>query len=61
MTLKNILVNDKLYRWIVKDLFLKCLSSDQARVAMKKVHEDVCGTHQSAPGMKWLFDRAGLY
>ena len=61
MTLKNILVNDKLYRWIVKDLFLKYLSSDQARVAMKKVHEDVCGTHQSAPGMKWLFDRAGLY
>ena len=28
---------------------------------MKKVHEDVCGTHQSALGMKWLFDRADLY
>jgi hypothetical protein len=61
ITLKNILVDDKLYHWIAEDLFLKCLSSDQVRVAMSKVHEDIFDTHQSSPKMKWLFKRAGLY
>ena len=60
ITLKNILVDDKLYRRTAEDLFLKFLSSDQARVAVSKVHEDICGTHQSAPKVKWLFKRAGL-
>ena len=42
---KNVLLDDKLYRWVAEDLFLKCLNSDQTRVFMRKVHEDVCGTH----------------
>jgi hypothetical protein len=28
---------------------------------MGEVHEGICGTHQSAPKMKWLLCRAGLY
>jgi hypothetical protein len=44
-----------------EDLLLKCLESDQARVAMGEVHEGICGTHQSAPKMKWLLRRAGFY
>ena len=28
---------------------------------MRNVHEDICGTHQLAPKMKWLFKRADLY
>ena len=52
ITLKNILVDDKLYRWTAEDLFLKCLSSDQAKIAMSNIHEDICVTHQSAPKMK---------
>ena len=28
---------------------------------MGEVHEDICGTHQSAPKMKWLLRRAGFY
>jgi hypothetical protein len=28
---------------------------------MGEVHEGICGTHQSAPKMKWLLDRAGFY
>ena len=35
--------------------------TDQARVAMGEVHEGICGTHQSAPKMKWLLRRAGFY
>ena len=26
-----------------------------------EVHEGICGTHQSAPKMKWLLRRAGFY
>ena len=37
------------------------MDSDQAKVAMGEVHEGICGTHQSAPKMKWLLRRAGFY
>jgi hypothetical protein len=55
---KYVLHNDEPYRRTAKDLLLKCLDSDQARVAMGKVHEGICGTHQSAQKMKWLLRRA---
>ena len=42
-------------------LLLKCLGSDQARVAMGEVHEGICGTYQSARKTKWLLKRAGFY
>jgi hypothetical protein len=58
---KYVLHNDELYRRTAKDLLLKCLDSDQARVAMGKVHEDICGMHQSAPKMKWLLRRVNFY
>jgi hypothetical protein len=58
---KYVLINDELYRRTAKDLLLKCLDSDQAKVAMGEVHEGICGTHQSAPKMKWLLRRAGFY
>jgi hypothetical protein len=44
--------NDELYRRTAEDLLLKCLGSDQARVAMGEVHGGICGTPQSAPKMK---------
>ena len=49
---KYVLHNDELYQRTAEDLLLKCLGSDQARVAMGEVHEGICGTHQSAPKMK---------
>jgi hypothetical protein len=58
---KYMLHNDELYRRTADDLLLKCLGSDQARVAMGEVHEGICGTHQSAPKMKWLLRRASFY
>jgi hypothetical protein len=48
-------------RRTAEDLLLKCFGSDQARVAMREVHEGICDTHQSAPKMKWLLHRAGFY
>jgi hypothetical protein len=54
-------VDGELYRRTADDLLLKCLDSDQAKVAMGDVHEGICGTHQSAPKMKWLLQRGGFY
>ena len=42
-------------------MYFSCSDSDLARVAMGEVHEGICGTHQSAPKIKWLFRRAGFY
>ena len=58
---KYILIDDDLYRRTAEDLLLKCLDSDQAKVATGEVHEGICGTHQSAPKMKWLLGRARFY
>jgi hypothetical protein len=58
---KYVFYNDELYQRTTEDLVLKCLGSDHARVAMGKVHEGICGTHQLAPKMKWLLRRAGFY
>ena len=52
LAFKYILVDDELYRRTADDVLLKCLGTDQARVAMREVHEGICGTHQSAPKMK---------
>ena len=51
LAFKYILIDDELYRRTTNDVLLKCLDYDQARVAMGKVHEGICGTHQSAPKM----------
>jgi hypothetical protein len=59
--LKYVLHNDELYRRTAKDLLLKCLGTDQARIAMGEVYKGIYGTHQSAPKMKWLLRRAGFY
>ena len=61
LAFKYVLIDDELYRRTAEDLLLKCLDSDHALVAMSEVHEGICGTHQSAPKMKWLLRRAGFY
>jgi hypothetical protein len=50
-----------LYHKTTDDLLLKCLDSDQDKVAMGEVHEGICGTHQSAPKMKWLLRKGMFY
>jgi hypothetical protein len=56
-----VLYNDELYQRTAEDLLLKCLETDQARIAMGKVHEGICGTHQLALKIKWILRRAGFY
>ncbi len=54
MALKYTLLDDELYYRTIDGVLLKCLSADQAKVAIGEVHEGICGTHQSAHKMKWL-------
>jgi hypothetical protein len=54
-------MSDELYRRAVNDVLLKCLGPGDAILAMAEVHEGVCGTHQSAPKMKWVLRRSGFY
>jgi hypothetical protein len=54
-------MSDELYRRTVNDVLLKYLGQGDAILAMAEVHERICGTHQSAPKMKWLLRRSGFY
>jgi hypothetical protein len=55
------MLDNTLYRRTIDGLLLKCLGSDQSKIAMTKVHEGICGTHQLAHKIKWLLHRAGFY
>jgi hypothetical protein len=55
------MLNNTLYRRIIDGLLLKCLGSNQSKIAMREVHEGICGTHQSAHKMKWLLRHVGFY
>jgi hypothetical protein len=59
--LKYVMLDNTLYHQIIDGLLLKCLGSDQSKIAMGEVHEGICGTHQSTHKMKWLLCRAGFY
>jgi hypothetical protein len=52
--LKYVILSNSLYRRTIDGLLLKCLGTDQSKIAMGEVHEGICGTHQSARKMKWL-------
>jgi hypothetical protein len=59
--LKYVMLDNTLYRRTIDSILLKCLGSDQSKIAMGEVHEGICGTHQSAHKMKWMLRRAGFY
>jgi hypothetical protein len=59
--LKYIVLDNTLYHRTIDSLLLKCLGSDQAKIAMGEVHEGICGTHQLDHKMKWLLHHAGFY
>jgi hypothetical protein len=42
-------------------MLLKCLGEEQAKVAVREIHDVICGAHQSAHKMNWLLQRAGFY
>jgi hypothetical protein len=46
---------------LLATLYLNACAPDDATLAMAEVHEGICGTHQSAPKMKWLLRRSRFY
>jgi hypothetical protein len=59
--LKYTSLDDVVYQRIIDSMLLKCLSEEQAKEAVREVHDGICGAHESAHKMKWLFRRAGFY
>jgi len=59
--LKFVLIDGDLYYRTLEGVLLKCLNLEEAKVVMCKVHEGICGTHQSAHKMKWLIRRTGYF
>jgi hypothetical protein len=58
---KYVILDNTLYRRTIDGLLLKCLGSDQSKIAMGEIHEGICGAHQSTHKMKWLLRRTGFY
>jgi hypothetical protein len=42
-------------------VLLKCLGDEQAKEAVREVHNGIYGAHQLTHKMKWLLSRAGFY
>jgi hypothetical protein len=56
--LKYTSLEDDLYRRIIGGMLLKSLGEEQAKVAVRKVRDGMCGEHQSTYKMNWLLRRA---
>jgi hypothetical protein len=54
-------IDDELYWRTINGVLLKCLGEEQAKVAVRKVHDGICGAHQAAYKMNWLLQRAAFY
>jgi hypothetical protein len=55
------MLDNTLYCRTIDGLLLKFLGPDQSRIVSGEVHEGICGTHQPAHKIKWLFHRGGFY
>jgi hypothetical protein len=42
-------------------VLLKCLGEEQAKVAIREVHDEICGAYQLAYKMNWVLQRPGFY
>jgi hypothetical protein len=59
--LKYTSLDGDLYRRTIDGILLKCLGEEHAKVAARKVHDEVCRAHQLAFKMNWLLRRAEFY
>ncbi|KAJ3688919.1 hypothetical protein LUZ61_018083 [Rhynchospora tenuis] len=54
-------VNDTLYRRSYDQLWLRCVSQEEAQKIVREVHSGFCGAHQSGPKMRLHIKRMGYY
>jgi ribonuclease HI len=55
------IIGNKLFKKTAEGVLLKCLSENEAYLAVSNVHSGSCGAHQAGHKMKWLLFRQGLY
>ncbi|XP_025628107.1 uncharacterized protein [Arachis hypogaea] len=56
-----VLISNVLFKKSVDGNLLTCLGKKEAYLALAKVYEGICGTHQSGKKMKWVINRRRLY
>ena len=56
-----VLIKDVLYKRGFSQLYLRCLSREEADYVMRKVHEGICGNHSWARSLVHKLIRAGYY
>jgi ribonuclease HI len=59
--LRFVYLNDTLYRRSFDQLWLRCISYQEAEQVMKEVHSGLCGAHQSGPKMRLKIKRMWYY
>jgi hypothetical protein len=59
--LKYTSIDDELYRRTIDGVLLRCLGEEEAKLAVREVHDGIAGAHQSAYKMNCLLRRAGFY
>ncbi|WJX26318.1 hypothetical protein P8452_15256 [Trifolium repens] len=55
------IIGNELFKKTPEGILLKCLSENEAFLAITNVHSGSCGAHQAGHKMKWLLFRRGLY
>ncbi|XP_057418119.1 uncharacterized protein LOC130712297 [Lotus japonicus] len=55
------ILGNELFKKNVDGTLLKCLSEDDAFIAVSAAHDGLCGAHQAGAKMKWILFRQGLY
>jgi hypothetical protein len=59
--IKFVLLDERLYYKSMDGVLLQCLGQEEAKRMMSKVHDGLCGAHQSAYRMKWVIKKTGCY
>ncbi|XP_045798024.1 uncharacterized protein LOC123892265 [Trifolium pratense] len=55
------IMGNELFKKTPEGVLLKCLSENEAYVAISNAHSGACGAHQAGHKMKWLLFRQRLY
>ncbi|XP_045791842.1 uncharacterized protein LOC123886583 [Trifolium pratense] len=56
-----VIIGIELFKKTLEGVLLKCLSENEAYIAISDVHSGACGSHQSGHKMKWLLVRQGMF
>jgi len=59
--LSYVIIGNALFKKTVEGILLKCISENEAYLAISRVHNGTCGSHQACHKFKWLIFRQGLY